>query len=203
MGAGLLWPTVGRRLVHQISVDAGAAPDQSAAIMSHAEQLFHDPSDPIEGNPLGSIAVVEFYDPRCPYCKAMRPVMRHLMRTDGRIRLIQKTVAMLGPDSVLEAKVIVAAGLQGCAIAMRSWIMDQSAPPAIGAMLAASDRRKLDTSLLKADLESETVRRSLAANRRLAAALAIEGTPAFVIGRTLVPGAVDLATMRRVIDART
>lgn len=203
MGAGLLWPTVGRRLVHQISVDAGVVPDQSAAIMSHAEQLFHDPSDPVEGNPLGSIAVVEFYDPRCPYCKAMRPVMRNLMRTDGRIRLIQKTVAMLGPDSVLEAKIIVAAGLQGGAIAMRAWILDQSAPPTIATMLAASASRKLDASLLKTDMESVAVRRSLAANRRLAAALGIEGTPAFVIGRTLVPGAVDLATMRSIIASRT
>lgn len=203
MGAGLLWPTIGRRLVHQISVEVGAAPNQHDAIIANSEQLFHDQSDPIQGNPMGSLAVVEFYDPRCPYCNAMRPVMRQLIRTDGRIRLIQKTLAMLGPDSVLEAKMIIAAGLQGRGIAMRSWIMDQRRPPSATEMLAAADSRRLNITQLKTDLESEAVRHSLAANRRLATALSIEGTPTFIVGRTLVPGAVDLATMRSLIDART
>lgn len=113
MSAGLLAPTVGRKLFHQAAVEAGAAPGQAGEIARHRQQLFDDPVDPVQGNRLARVAVVEFYDPRCPYCKAMRPVMRRLVKTDASIRLIQKTVAMLGPDSVMEAKVIIAAGLQG------------------------------------------------------------------------------------------
>jgi protein-disulfide isomerase len=201
MGAGLLAPTVGRKLFHQAAVETGASPSQASAIARHRRQLFGDPADPVEGNPLGRIAVVEFYDPRCPYCKAMRPVMRRLVETDRSIRLIQKTVAMLGPDSVLEASVIIAAGLQGGAIPMRAWIMDQGAPPSLDAMLAAARHRKLDVAKLKAGMDGKTVQHILSANLALAAALGIDGTPAFVIGTTLIPGAVSLAAMRGVIAA--
>jgi protein-disulfide isomerase len=37
------------------------------------------------------------------------------------------------------------------------------------------------------------------ANLALAQSLGIEGTPALVIGRTLVPGAVDLPTLERLV----
>jgi protein-disulfide isomerase len=201
MGGGLLAPTLGRKLFHQAAVETGAAPSEASAIARHRRQLFDDPADPVEGNPLGRVGVVEFYDPRCPYCKTMRPVMRRLTETDKSIRLIQKTVAMLGPDSLLEAKVITAAGLQGGAIPMRAWIMDQGAAPSLAAMLAAAHRRKLDTAKLKADMEGRAVQHMVSANLALAAALGIDGTPAFIIGTTLIPGAVDLATMRGIIAA--
>jgi protein-disulfide isomerase len=201
MGGGLLAPTIGRKLFHQAAVETGAAASQGSEIAQHRQQLFDNPADPVEGNPLGRIAVVEFYDPRCPYCKAMRPVMRRLTGTDKSIRLIQKTLAMLGPDSTLEARVVIAAGLQNGAIPMRAWIMDQGAPPSLDAMLAAANRRKLDPAKLKTDMAGKTVQHILSENMALAAALGIDGTPTFIIGNTLVPGAVSLATMRGIIAA--
>ena len=201
MGGGLLAPTIGRRLFHQAAVETGAAPGEAGEIARHRPQLFDDPADPVEGNPLGRVGIVEFFDPRCPYCKAMRPVMRRLTGSDKSIRLIQKTLAMLGPDSTLEARVIIAAGLQNGAIPMRAWIMDQGPPPSLDAMLAAARHRNLDAAKLKKAMEGETVQRILAANMALAAALGIEGTPSFIIGNTLVPGAVSLATMRGIIAA--
>ena len=48
------------------------------------------------------------------------------------------------------------------------------------------------------------MQRRLDANARLAQALRIEGTPAMIIGETLVPGAVDLASLEKLVaEART
>jgi len=68
-------------------------------------------------------------------------------------------------------------------------------------MLAAARQRNLDAAKLKKAMEGEAVQRILAANMALAAALGIDGTPSFIIGNTLVPGAVSLATMRGIIAA--
>jgi protein-disulfide isomerase len=201
MGAGLLAPTIGRKLFHQAAIAAGTSPGTPELITQNQARLFDDPADPVEGNLLGRVAIAEFYDPRCPYCKAMRPVLRRLIEGDRSIRLILKTVAMLGPASTAESQVIVAAGLQGGAIPMRAWIMDQSAPPSLDAMLAAAGRRKFDVTRLKTDINGKTAHSMLAANLALATALGIDGTPAFVIGDTLVPGAVNLATLRGIVAA--
>ncbi|MBH0183901.1 MAG: thioredoxin domain-containing protein, partial [Nitrospira sp.] len=42
---------------------------QRAALATKQNELFHDPTSPVSGNPKGDITVVEFYDYRCGYCK--------------------------------------------------------------------------------------------------------------------------------------
>ena len=48
----------------------------------------------------------------------------------------------------------------------------------------------LDVERLKTDMESEEVAAALAHNMSLAQKLGIQGTPAFVVDETLIPGAV-------------
>ncbi|MGI9507749.1 MAG: DsbA family protein, partial [Geminicoccaceae bacterium] len=62
----------------------------------------------------------------------------------------------------------------------------------------------LDPDQLETDMESDEVSEAIDANYQLASALGIEGTPAFVIGDTLVPGAVDKDRLAALIaEART
>ena len=62
-----------------------------------------------------------------------------------------------------------------------------------------AERLGLDWARLRRDMDDPAVGRRLEANTRLAGALRIEGTPALIIGDTLVPGAVDLATLERLV----
>ena len=59
----------------------------------------------------------------------------------------------------------------------------------------------LDVDQLMADMESEPVRAHIQDNIRLAQSLGISGTPSFVVGETLLPGAVPLAALNEHIDA--
>ena len=72
-----------------------------AAITANAEALFRDPADPAIGNPRGAVTVVEFFDPRCAYCKRMRPVVEELLRRQRDVRWVLKDLPILGPGSVL------------------------------------------------------------------------------------------------------
>ena len=56
-----------------------------------------------------------------------------------------------------------------------------------------AERVGLDWARLKRDMEDPSIQRRIEANTQLAQALQIQGTPAMVVGETLVPGAVDLA----------
>ena len=59
----------------------------------------------------------------------------------------------------------------------------------------------LDYEKLVKDMEDPKITEQLERNYRLATALGINGTPAFVIGGRLVPGAVDETTMMDIIVA--
>jgi protein-disulfide isomerase len=61
----------------------------------------------------------------------------------------------------------------------------------------------LDVARLKSDMGGADIERMLERNLQLARALNISGTPAFVIGDVMVPGAVDLPTLKSLVaDAR-
>ena len=71
------------------------------AIQAQAAALLRDPADPVKGNPAGDLTVVEFFDPRCGYCKALAPTMQELLSKDGKLRVVMKAIPILGPNSVL------------------------------------------------------------------------------------------------------
>src|ERR1044072_4018797 len=76
---------------------AGAQPEQQKVVSERHAELFDDPGSPVLGNPKGSVTIVEFFDFRCPYCKAMAKDLRDLVEADGNIRLIYKDFPILGP----------------------------------------------------------------------------------------------------------
>jgi protein-disulfide isomerase len=50
----------------------------------------------------------------------------------------------------------------------------------------------IDAERMAEDMESDEVAEAIARNRALAQELGINGTPAFIIGEELIPGAVEL-----------
>ena len=66
-------------------------------------------------------------------------------------------------------------------------------------MFQLGDRVGLDEGRLRQDMEAPEIEDSLGRTRALAAALGITGTPAFVIGDQLVPGAASLPDLRALV----
>jgi protein-disulfide isomerase len=175
-----------------------------AAIAAHAEALFRDPADPSKGNPQGAVTVVEFFDPRCGYCKRMRPVVEELLRRQRDVRWVMKDLPILGPGSVLASRALLASHRQGKYPELHDAVMKLREEPAEPVLRREAERAGLDWARLRRDMEDPSVQRRIEANSSLAQALQIQGTPAMVVGGTLVPGAVDLAALERLVaEART
>jgi protein-disulfide isomerase len=58
----------------------------------------------------------------------------------------------------------------------------------------------LDLERLRADMAAPETQELIADNQKLASNIGIEGTPAYIIGTTLVPGAIGLEGLRQVIE---
>jgi protein-disulfide isomerase len=170
----------------------------SAAIAAHHAALVA-PDDPVAGNPQGTVTIVEFFDTRCPYCRRMEPTMAQLLQQDHTVRLVYKDLPILGPESVLAAHALLAAQKQGGYEKLRTALMQ--APPSYtkAQILAIAHGLGLDDARLGRDMDDATITARLDANLRLARELGLEGTPALVIGNTLVPGAVELAELEKTV----
>lgn len=172
---------------------------QRAAIAEQAEALFRGAEDPVKGNPRGSVTVVEFFDARCGYCKQLHPVVEQLLRRQSDVRLVLKDLPILGPNSLLASRALLAAQRQGKYAELHDALLKLREEPVEPVLRREAERLGLDWARLRRDMDDPAIARRLEANTRLAGLLRIEGTPALVIGETLVPGAVDLATLERLV----
>lgn len=170
-----------------------------AAIAAAAEALFRDPANPVLGNRQGAVTVVEFFDARCGYCKQMHPAVEQLLRRQPDVRLVMKDLPILGPASVQASRALLAAQRQGKYTELHAALMGLREEPAEPVLRREAERVGLDWARLRRDMDDPDVQRRLDANLRLARSLRIEGTPALVVGGAMVPGAVDLATMERLV----
>ncbi len=171
-----------------------------AAVQAHRQALVHDPDSPVGGNPAGDVTVVEFFDYRCPHCRRMVPVIKSLLAHDTRVRLVYKELPILGEESVLAARAALAARGQGKYVEAHDRLMAETGPLTQASVVAALAAIGLDPERLRADMDAPEVAALIGRELALAQALGINGTPAFVVGGELVVGAVDLGTLRDLID---
>ncbi|HTZ80803.1 MAG TPA: DsbA family protein [Stellaceae bacterium] len=175
------------------------------AIGGKRSELLNDPGSPVGGNPNGDVTIVEFFDYHCPYCKQVEPTLETLLKDDPKLRIVYKEFPILGPDSVVASHVALAALKQGAQKYARFHAALMSTKGSIGesvVMQVAKDSG-LDVARLKTDMKAPEIEATIKRNYDLADALKIRGTPAFIIGDTLAPGAVDLDTLRKMVaDAR-
>jgi len=171
------------------------------AIVGNAQALTRTPGDPVAGNPDGDVTVVEFYDVRCPYCRRMVPVIAELIRSDPKVRVVYKDFPILGPASVTAARALLAAHKQGGYVKMHNVLMTGAPNLDEAALRAATQRAGLDWPRLQRDMDAPDVQARINANLALGRALDIQGTPAYVIGDQLVPGAVGLGDLKGAVAA--
>ena len=162
------------------------------------------PADPVAGNPIGDVTIVEFYDTRCPYCRRMMPVMGELLRADANVRVVFKDMPVLGPNSQLESQALLALQKQGGYFKMQQAVMAAGGTTTRDSLREMADRIGLDGGRMARDMDDAAIKTRLQANTALAQQLGIDGTPAFIIGSRLIAGAAELPElMRAVAEART
>ena len=66
-------------------------------------------------------------------------------------------------------------------------------------IMRAAGEAGLDVNRLKADMKKPEIEEQIQKVYQLARALNINGTPAFIVGDRIVPGAVDLETLKTLV----
>lgn len=185
--------------------EARRADTVKSAIVADQGQLLQDPNSATAGDAAGKVSVVEFFDYRCPHCKAMEPTMSALLAAEPTIRVVYKEFPILGESSVVASRVALAAMKQG----QRKYAELRRALIASKGELTEDDALKiaasvgLDTTRLKADMSTGEGDAAINRNKQLGAALGITVTPTFVIGDEVLTGETHLSDFRHAIaDAR-
>jgi protein-disulfide isomerase len=184
----------------QDKIKSDAKDKAVAALTERRQEIFNDPNSPVTGNPKGDVTLVEFFDYRCPYCKQVVPAIDALLAEDKQLRFVYKEFPVLGPESVTAARAALAARKQGKYDAMHRALMTMKGQINEDAVFKAAGSVGLDLARLKRDMAAPEIDRMLEANHQLAEDLNIRGTPAFVVGSEIVPGAVSADALRRLIE---
>ncbi|NDG48281.1 MAG: DsbA family protein [Rhodospirillales bacterium] len=180
---------------------AATAETQRRAIRAQADALLRDAADPVRGNAGGAITIVEFFDARCGYCRAMHATLEEMLRRNRDVRLVLKDMPILGPNSLLASRALLAAQRQGRYLPLHDALMRLREEVNEAVLRREAERLGLDWPRLRREMDEPAITRRIEANLALARALDIQGTPALVIGDSIIPGAMQLAQLEAAIAA--
>ncbi len=172
---------------------------QKAALATKQNELLNDPGSPISGNLSGNVTLVEFFDYRCGFCKRVAGAVTQLQQEDSRVRVVYKDLPILGEASEFAAKAALASKIQGKHQPFHEALLASKGDISKEAILAIAAEVGLDAKQLETDTAKPDLQTIIDRNRALAKDLGISGTPGFVVGTELVPGALDLKGLKELI----
>jgi protein-disulfide isomerase len=168
-------------------------------IAARQKDLLHDPNAPVSGNLKGDVTVVEFFDYRCGYCKRVAPAVTQLQQDDPNVRVVYKDFPILGEASEVAARAALASKVQGKHVAFHESLLASKNELTHETIFIIAAEVGLDIEQLKRDMGAPLIQATIERNQMLAKELGINGTPGFIIGKELVPGALELKDLQNLI----
>lgn len=167
------------------------------------DKLFDDKESPQYAPKDYDVSVVEFYDYNCGYCKKAQATVEQLIKSDSKVRVIFKEFPILGEPSVEMAKVSIAVNISAPASFKKfhDALMKSHEKGKAGALKVAKSIG-LDTKKIESTLSSQKdkIDQIIQTDITLGSEIGINGTPGFVIGEELIPGALDIEEFKKKIE---
>jgi protein-disulfide isomerase len=167
--------------------------------------VLRDPDIPVAGTANGDITIVEWFDYQCPYCRKLEPDLRAAVKDDGKVRLIFKDWPILGPASVYAARLVQASKYQGKFVEAHDALIGLDVKLTEDGARDRMAKAGVDVERALRDLTTtqEAIVATLKRNDDQASAFGFKGTPAFIVGKFRVPGALTKEQFGQAIaDAR-
>jgi protein-disulfide isomerase len=175
---------------------------QAAALKESREALINSPHDVVAGNPTGDVTLIEFFDYNCGYCRKALGDVQTLIKTDPKLRVVIKDFPVLGPESLEASQIALAVKqqLKGDKLFEFHQKLLESKGRVNGARaLEVAKAMGLDVAKIQKDALGPEVKAALTENRGLGDKLGLSGTPAFIVGEEIIPGAVGVDPIRKTI----
>ncbi len=177
--------------LHEANMKKESA-EKAAAMIEDNYKTLNDPAETVFGNKDGDITIVEFFDYNCGYCKRALPDLQKVVEDDPNVRIVFKEMPILGPTSRTAATWALAAKKQGKYFEYHTALMDHAGPKEEGELEKIARNMGLDVEKMKVDANSQEINQQLAKDMELSQKIGVQGTPAFVIGKTFIPGYVGV-----------
>lgn len=178
----------------------------------YADKIFRETTDPVAGNPKGTVTLVEFSDYQCSHCISMNTIVDNLIKQNPNLRVVLKEFPIRGPLSETAAKAALAAQKQGKYYEFRFALMKNASGLTEDGIYKIAQSVGLDVSKLKTDMKSDAVSQQIKNNYKLAENLKLIYTPVFFIAKTnlstsanpneiiFIPGGIDQEQLNKAIS---
>lgn len=196
-------PEILREMADRLKLkdEAKAETERAEAFKDSAGEIYDSEYQVVLGNPKGDVTVVEFFDYNCGYCKQALKDTDDLLKSDPKVKLVLKEFPVLSQDSVDAARVAIAVNNQapGKYLEFHRQLLHADGASGERAVEIARDLG-LDVERLSADLADPKIEATLVAVQKLAKQLGINGTPTYVVGDQVLPGAVGYDTIKEAVE---
>jgi protein-disulfide isomerase len=181
------------------------AKSQSAIKTAH-DKIYSNPTTPVGGNAKGDVTMVEFFDYQCGYCKMSEESIQRILKEDKNVKFIYKDFPILGAPSVTAAKAALAINKQGTAkyIKFHDLLMAKKDHLTDDMIDQAAKDSGADVDKMKKDMADDDIAKQIQANLDLGNDVGVRGTPMFIVGEQVYPGALQYDQLKKAVDeART
>ncbi|GGC28162.1 DSBA oxidoreductase [Novosphingobium marinum] len=173
---------------------------ESAAQLSGIRDEVETPfPGAVLGNPKGSVTLVEFSDYACGYCRQSVEHVKQLIAANPDLRVVMREMPILSPESTDAARMALAAARQGKYAAFHD-AMFAAGRPSDATIEAAARAAGLDLARARQDARDPAIEAELAGNLDLGRRIGFNGTPSWIVGDSIMAGAVGVETLSRAIE---
>jgi protein-disulfide isomerase len=175
----------------EAKMDKLQAERTAAVIKGSATEIFRPTFSPVVGNAKGDVPVVEFFDYNCGYCKRAFGDVAKLIDKEKQVRVIFKELPILSKGSEEASRVALAAKMQGKYWEFHRAMLQSQGQANEASALRVAEKVGVDVTKLKKDMASPDIQKEIDDTRALAQKLGIQGTPHFMVGDRIIPGAPE------------
>ena len=145
------------------------------------------------------ITIYEFFDYNCGYCKSVMQNIFNVHKKDKKVEIVFVEYPILSNSSLSAAIASLAARNQKKYFEFHSKLMKHTGKIDDKLLLSFAKELKIDTKKLKSDYSNEKLMLIINKNREIANRLNLRGTPAFIIGNKIYPGALSEKDIEKAI----
>ncbi|WP_238367858.1 DsbA family protein [Mesobacterium pallidum] len=186
------------------NVFSGIGEDRKAAHELPLDAVRRNICGSLFGSSSGNTDVVpiaSFSDFYCPFCRVQTKRLGELERElNGEVQVTWHELPLLGDASLLAARAALAADRQNAYVQFQERLLSSPFRANDAYLAALSEAIGVNHDRLISDMNSPEVTQQIRESAALAKTFGFVGTPAMVVGRTVIQGEVSDAVLRKLVD---
>ena len=168
---------------------------------NNAIKLLKDIENPGIYNENSDITIYEFFDYNCGYCKSVVKTIMDVMSEDKKVNLVFVELPILSQNSYIAATAALASEKQGLYNDYHLSLMSVKGRINEDVIFKIAKKTGLNINQLKIDMKNPEIENKLTKNREIAKLLNLNGTPAFIVGDIIYPGALQKSDLKQIIKS--